>query len=225
MHTPDVDGPLTYSVMADDTVAYLDQEVDGPAHLVGWSDGAVVALLVALRRPDLVRRTVLIGQYYNSSGKTPGSTIEADLASPDALGFLRDEYARVSPDGGDHFPVVHAKTMQMIRTEPEIDLGSLGGVAAPTLVLQGDRDEVTVAHSQAVVAALPDARLAVLPGTHGLPLESPDVVNPLWSSSYAAVRRRRGEPPAPASALAYRRRERTAPGRSSDGVSATGRTG
>ena len=76
MHTPDVEGPLTYSVMADDTVAYLEQEVDGPAHLVGWSDGAVVALLVALRRPDLVRRTVLIGQYYNSSGKRPDSTLE-----------------------------------------------------------------------------------------------------------------------------------------------------
>ena len=67
----------------------------------------------------------------------------------------------------------------MILTEPEIDLGSLEGVAAPTLVLQGDRDEVTVEHSQAVVSALPDARLAVLPGTHALPLESPDVVNPL----------------------------------------------
>ena len=67
----------------------------------------------------------------------------------------------------------------MILTEPEIDLGSLGGVAVPTLVLQGDRDEVTLEHSLAVVAALPDARLAVLPGTHGLPLESPDVVNPL----------------------------------------------
>jgi pimeloyl-ACP methyl ester carboxylesterase len=179
MRTPDAEGPLTYSVMADDTVAYLEQEVDGPAHLVGWSDGAVVALLVALRRPDLVRRIVLIGQYYNSSGKRPDSTIEEDLASPDALGFLRDEYARVSPDGGDHFPVVHAKTLQMIRTEPEIDLGSLEVVAAPTLVLQGDRDEVTVEHSRAVVAALPDARLAVLPGTHGLPLESPEVVNPL----------------------------------------------
>ena len=69
--------------------------------------------------------------------------------------------------------------MQMILTEPEIDLGSLGGVAVPTLVLQGDRDEVTLEHSRAVVAALPDARLAVLPGTHALPLESPDVVNPL----------------------------------------------
>jgi pimeloyl-ACP methyl ester carboxylesterase len=179
MHTPDVEGPLTYSVMADDTVAYLEQEVDGPAHLVGWSDGAVVALLVALRRPELVRRAVLIGQYYNSSGKRPDSTLEVDLASPDALGFLRDEYARVSPDGADHFPVVHAKTLRMILTEPEIDLGSLGPVAVPTLVLQGDRDEVTLEHSRAVVAALPDARLAVLPGTHALPLESPDVVNPL----------------------------------------------
>jgi pimeloyl-ACP methyl ester carboxylesterase len=181
MHTPDVDGPLTYGVMADDTIAYLDQELDGPVHLVGWSDGAVVGLLVAQRRPDLVRRMVLIGQYYNSSGKVPGSTIEEDLASPDAdaLGFLREEYDRVSPDGPDHFAVVHAKTMHMIRTEPEIDLASLSDVAVPTLVLQGDRDEVTLEHSQAVVATLPDARLAVLPGTHGLPLESPEVVNPL----------------------------------------------
>lgn len=179
MRTPDVEGPLSYAVMADDTIAYLDQEVSGPAHLVGWSDGAVVALLVAMRRPDLVRRMVLIGQYYNSSGKQPGSTLEQDLSSPDALGVLRDEYARVSPDGGDHFPVVHAKTLQMILTEPELELATFAGVDVPTLVLQGDRDEVTLEHSQAVVAAFPDARLAVLPGTHGLPLESPEVVNPL----------------------------------------------
>ena len=179
MHTPDVEGPLTYSVMADDTIAYLGQEVSGPAHLVGWSDGAVVALVVAQRRPDLVRRMVLIGQYYNSSGKQPDSTLEQDLSSPEALGFLRDEYARVSPDGADHFPVVHAKTLQMLRTEPEIDLGSLAQVAVPALVLQGDRDEVTIEHSRQVVATLPDARLAVLPGSHALPLESPQVVNPL----------------------------------------------
>ena len=101
------------------------------------------------------------------------------MSSPDALGFLRDEYARVSPDGGDHFPVVHAKTLHMILTEPEIDLATLREVAAPTLVLQGDRDEVTLEHSQAVAAALSDARLAVLPGTHVLPIESPEVVNPL----------------------------------------------
>ena len=48
------------------------------------------------------------------------------------------------------------------------------------LVLQGDRDEVvTLEHSQAVVAALPEARLAVLPGTHTLPIEHADLVNAL----------------------------------------------
>lgn len=178
-HTPDVDGPLTYSVMADDTISYLEQEVGAPAHLVGWSDGAVVAMLVAQRRPELVDRMVLIGQYYNSSGKVAGSDLLGTLNSPEAIAFLRQGYDPVSPDGRDHFAVVHAKTMQMITTEPEIALDTLAAVTAPTLVLQGDRDEVTVEHSLAVVAALPEARLAVLPGTHTLPVEQPELVNSL----------------------------------------------
>lgn len=181
-HTPDVEGPLTYAVMAEDMIAYLDQELRGPAHLVGWSDGAVVALLVAQRRPELVGRMVLIGQYYNSAGRVAGSDLDALLNSPEAISFLRAGYDPVSPDGPEHFEVVYDKTMHMFGTEPEISLRSLKTVTAPTLVLQGDRDEVTVEHSLAVVAALPDARLAVLPGTHALPVESPRVVNPLLVS-------------------------------------------
>jgi pimeloyl-ACP methyl ester carboxylesterase len=178
-HTPDVEGPLTYSVMADDTIAYLEQEIAGPAHLVGWSDGAVVALLVAQRRPDLVHRMVLIGQYYNLAGRRPGTDLDQFLESPEAVTYLRGDYDAISPDGPDHFPVVYEKTLHMIRAEPQIDLGTLDTVGAPTLLLQGDQDEVTVEHSLAVVAALPDARVAVLPGTHGLPLEIPELVNPL----------------------------------------------
>ena len=179
-HTPDVPGPLTYGVMADDTVAYLDGVVGGPARLVGWSDGAVVALLVALRRPDLVDRQVLIGQYYNSSGKVTGGLVDQLTAGGDqVMGFLRAGYDPVSPDGPEHFSVVYAKTLQMIETEPELDLAALAAVGAPTLVLQGDRDEVTLEHGAAVAGALPRGRLAVLPGTHLLPLESPDIVNAL----------------------------------------------
>jgi pimeloyl-ACP methyl ester carboxylesterase len=182
-HTPDVDGPLTYSVMADDTIAYLETAVPAPAHLVGWSDGAVVGLLVALRRPDLVGRLVLIGQYYNSSGRATGGIVDQLLAAgDDAMNFLRAEYDVVSPDGPDHFPVVYAKLLELVQTEPELELAELAAVTAPTLVLQGDRDEVTVEHSLAVVAAMPDARLAVLPGTHALPIERPEVVNPLLIS-------------------------------------------
>jgi pimeloyl-ACP methyl ester carboxylesterase len=179
-HTPDLEGPLTYQVMADDTVAYLDGVVGGPAHLVGWSDGAVVAMLVARHRPDLVDRLVLIGQYYNSSGKVDGGLVDQLSAGGDqVMGFLRTEYDQVSPDGPEHFPTVYAKTMRMLATEPELDLGSLAAVGAPTLVLQGDRDEVTLEHGAAVAAALPHGRLAVLPGTHALPLENPEVVNAL----------------------------------------------
>jgi pimeloyl-ACP methyl ester carboxylesterase len=182
VHTPDIEGPLTYSVMADDTIAYLDAVVQ-PAHLVGWSDGAVVGLLVAQRRPDLVKRLVLIGQYYNSSGKVDGPLIDAisDLSS-DTVQFLRAEYDAASPDGPEHFPIVHAKTLHMIDTEPEIDLETLRGVQAETLVLQGDRDEVTLEHSKTVAGLLPNGRLAVLPGSHGLPIENPEVVNPLLIS-------------------------------------------
>jgi len=189
-HTPDVPGPLTYEVMADDTVAYLDGVVGGPARLVGWSDGAVVALLVALRRPDLVDRQVLIGQYYNSSGKVSGGLVDQLTAGGDqVMGFLRTQYDQVSPDGPEHFPVVYAKMLQMIETEPELELASLAAVGAPTLVLQGDRDEVTLEHGAAVASALPEGRLAVVPGTHLLPLENPDVVNALllWFLAGAPV--------------------------------------
>ena len=181
-HTPDVEGPLTYDVMAADTVAYLEAEAGGPAHLVGWSDGAVVALLVALCRPDLVERLVLIGQYYNSSGRVQGSPLERLLHSGEVREYLRLGYAAVSPDGAAHFEVVYAKTMAMIDSEPEIDLETLTAVSAPALVLQGDRDEVTLEHGAAVAAVLRDGRLAVLPGTHGLPVELPELVNALLIS-------------------------------------------
>jgi pimeloyl-ACP methyl ester carboxylesterase len=178
-HTPDVPGPISYSVMADDTVAYLDDVVARPAHLIGWSDGAVVGLLAAQRRPDQVASLTLIGQYYNSAGRLPGGL--ADTLSPDdEIGaFMRESYAQDSPDGPEHFDEVFGKVTTMWRTEPEIDLASLSSLAMPVLVLQGDRDEVTLEHSAAVADALPDGRLAVLPGSHLLPIESPDVVNAL----------------------------------------------
>ena len=74
---------------------------------------------------------------------------------------------------------MYTKTLRMLATEPELELASLTAVAASTLVLQGDRDEVTLEHGAAVATALPQGRLAVLPGTHALPVENRDLVNAL----------------------------------------------
>ncbi|MFC9615004.1 alpha/beta fold hydrolase [Streptomyces sp. NPDC056721] len=70
-------------------------------------------------------------------------------------------------------------------------LDTLAEITAPPWCFKADRDEVTVEHSLAVVAALPEARLAVLPGTHTLPLEGPELVNWLILSFL------RGADPAP----------------------------
>ena len=180
-HTPDVPGPISYDLMAQDTIAYLDAEVGRPAHLIGWSDGAVVALLSARQRPELAASLVLIGQYYNSSGKVDDGLTDAltGEGAEEIVSFMRASYAQESPDGAEHFDVVFEKMKQMFLTEPEIDLTSLGGLHMPALVLQGDRDEVTIAHSVAVTEALPAGRLAVLPGSHLVPIESPELVTTL----------------------------------------------
>ncbi|KAA0023633.1 alpha/beta fold hydrolase [Antrihabitans cavernicola] len=184
--TPDVEGPLTYSVMADDTVRYLDAVVGGPAHLIGWSDGAVVAALVAMRRPDLARRIVLIGQYFDDDGKMPDGVVDGLAAwRTDPPDFLVAQYAATSPDGVDHLPVFLGKVFDMWDREPTIPIADFASITAPTLVLQGDCDDVTVEHSTAIARAVANGRLAVLPGTHALPVECPDVVNPLLLSFLA----------------------------------------
>ncbi|WP_223374174.1 alpha/beta fold hydrolase [Gordonia bronchialis] len=177
-HSPDVMAEFHYADMAAETIAYLDEVVGGPAEIVGWSDGAVVGVLVALQRPDLVRHLVLIGQYLNSSGRATGGILDAlESANDDLMSFFAAEYASETPDGADHFPIVFAKTMAMISSEPEIDLSELSVITAPTLVMQGDRDEVTLDHSREVVDAIAGARLCILPGSHLIPIEAPAAVN------------------------------------------------
>jgi len=97
-HTPDVGGPITFEAMADDTAAFLEAVAGGPAHLVGCSDGATVALLVALRRPDLVRRLVLVAGVFHHDGWLPG-VLDGEVPA-----FLADLHGEVSPDGRDHYP-------------------------------------------------------------------------------------------------------------------------
>lgn len=179
--TPDVDGPITYDNMADDTIAFMEAVGLEPAHLVGWSDGALVGLLVAMRRPDLVRKLVLIGQYVNLDGaREEGKALMEAFTAETFPPMFRELYAAVSPDGPDHFDVVFEKLAPLWRGDPGIALDDLAGVSAPTLVVAGDDDVVTVEHAAAIARALPEAQLAIVPGTsHALPMEKPELVNGL----------------------------------------------
>ncbi len=181
-HTPDVEGPLSYDAMAADTIAFVTALVGGPAHLVGWSDGGIVGLLVAMARPDLVGKLVVIGTNYDVSGVVPESMEGLASLRPDSddLATLRTPYEAASPDGPEHWPVVVAKFKEMVATQPTIGVEELGGISASTLVVVGDDDMVTLEHTVSLYRAIPNSELAVVPGTsHLVAMEKPDLVNRL----------------------------------------------
>lgn len=172
--TPDVDGPITFELMADDTIAFLDAVVGEPAHVMGCSDGAIVALLVALRRPDLVRKLVFIGGVFHRDGWAPG-VIDPANAPPE---FLEQLYGELSPDGPEHYRVVVEKLAKMHVEGPTLTVADLTRIANRTLVMMGDDDEVEVEHAIELYRSLPDGELAIIPGTsHGLLVEKPALCN------------------------------------------------
>jgi pimeloyl-ACP methyl ester carboxylesterase len=162
--------------MARDSIAFIEQVIGGPTHIVGCSAGATLALIVALRRPDLVRRLVVISGVFHRDGWTPAA-IDPNAAPHEAI---VKGYAELSPDGEHHFPIVHAKLTRMNAEEPTLTVSDLAGVSARTLVMLGDDDEVTIEHATEMYRALPDAELAIVPGTsHGLLHEKPELCNKL----------------------------------------------
>ncbi|GAA2079132.1 alpha/beta hydrolase [Streptomyces albiaxialis] len=177
-HTPDVAGPITYGLMAEDTIAFLEKVIGGPADLVGHSDGAFTAMLVAMRRPDLVKRLVLISGGFNKAGSAEPEGTEWDVE--EIARFLGPAYGEVSPDGEEHFEVVATKIGEMAAREPDLQASELAAVTARTLVMFADDDLVTLAHMTEMFEALPDAELALVPGTsHFLTQEKPELVNRL----------------------------------------------
>ncbi len=175
--TPDVEGPISYERMAVDTIAFIETVVGGPTYVVGHSDGALVALILALKRPDLVRRLVFASGVFHHDGWAPGA-IDMD---EEVTAFFRDYYGAVSPDGPVHFPVVVEKLYRMHSEEPTLSVADLAGYPGPVLVMVGDDDdEIPMEHTLALRQGLPNAQLAVVPGTgHGVLAEKPDLCNRL----------------------------------------------
>lgn len=169
--TADTDAPFLYTDMADETIGVLDEVVGGPAHLVGYSDGAIVAMLVSKARPDLVSRQVLIGANYHYGavrefGMEPGSPLAQTMY---------DEYVERSPDGDEHFPIVLAKAFTLMSTEPTMTPDDLRDITTPTLVLAGDDDLIEHPHTVSLFEALPAGQLAIVPrASHALHLDVPD---------------------------------------------------
>lgn len=156
--TPDTDDPSTYEVGAGDTIHFLEDVIGGAARMLGMSDGAIVALLVAKMRPDLVERLVFAGGVFHTGGWLPGV-----LVPPDA-----------------HASTFERKLYAMHTTGPRLTRDDLAAIRCRTLVITGDDDEMPLEHTVELYRSLPNSELAIVPGTsHGFLVEKPDLCNAL----------------------------------------------
>jgi pimeloyl-ACP methyl ester carboxylesterase len=173
--TPDAEGPMSFEADADDVVALLEEVIGCSAHLVGHSNGAFVALLVALRRPDLVARLVMVSGGFDRQGLVAEAR---DFDPATVVSELGRSYGEVSPDGEEHFRVVVEKTAELESREPALPEERLREVKPRTLLMFGDDDLVRLDHIVAIYEGIPESELAVVPGTsHFLLHEKPDLCN------------------------------------------------
>jgi pimeloyl-ACP methyl ester carboxylesterase len=163
----DRDGPVTFEGSADDVAALLRHLGVERADLFGFSNGASVALQVAIRHPVLVRRLVFASAFTRRDGARP--ELWEFIAKADFSNMpqpLKDAFLRINPDE-QKLRAMHDKDAARMRAFSDVPDGALRAVAAPTLILLGDRDVVRPEHAVELARLLPDARLSILPGGHG----------------------------------------------------------
>jgi pimeloyl-ACP methyl ester carboxylesterase len=187
-HSPDGPWPLSYKMMADDTAAIIEQLGLGPVDIVGHSDGADLALILVRDHPMLVRRLIISGANIRvhlspeQEQRSHWSNEQLDthlrkVAAALPPWFLPD-YAKVSPDGADHWTTLLAKTYDMWLQPVVIEPADLKRISIPVLVMAGDHDFTSIEDNAEIFRDLPRAQLMIVPASnHGTFNSRPELVN------------------------------------------------
>jgi pimeloyl-ACP methyl ester carboxylesterase len=170
------DKPWSHALFADDYVALLDYLKIDKTALVGWSDGAVVGLDIAIRHPERLSRLFANGANYTaagfkaSAGDTP--TFKAGFAHCAA------DYARMSPTPAG-FDAMVARMSEMWATTPDYAKDQMRGIHVPTVIFDGDHDEgIEPAHSAEMAELIPGAKLIIMKdASHFAMWQKPDEFN------------------------------------------------
>jgi pimeloyl-ACP methyl ester carboxylesterase len=163
----DRDAPLRFTSSADDVAALLERLEIRTADVMGFSNGASVALQVAIRHPAQVRKLIFASSMTKKSGASPelwqfiARATFADMPQP-----LKDAFLKINPDP-QKLRAMHDRDLERMQHFVETSDAEVRSVRAPTLVLLGDHDVATPEHAIELTRLLPHARLLILPGGHG----------------------------------------------------------
>ena len=211
-HTADIDRPLSYEQMTEDSAAlmrYLDIE---QADIFGYSMGGNIGLQLAMRHPALVRKLVAVSANYRSDGYYPELLELIQTITPEVFAGspLEASYLRNAPNP-DNWPVLIDKLKQLDAQEFAWPEDEIKAIAAPTLLVMGDSDAMRPEHMVELfrllgggvpgdLTGLPRSQLAVIPGaTHvSLVAERADLLLAVSTAFLEAPMPQDAEAPAPA---------------------------
>jgi pimeloyl-ACP methyl ester carboxylesterase len=165
--TSDRDAPVAFESSADDVAALLHHLKVEQADFFGFSNGASVALQVAIRHPELVRKLVFASSFTKRAGAPQqfwDFMEKADFSNMPQP--LKDAFLRVNPDA-QQLKTMHDKDAARMRNFKDVPDDMVRSVRAPTLIVLGDRDIVKPEHAVELTSLIPGARLLILPGGHG----------------------------------------------------------
>ncbi len=168
--------PYTYELMAADVVAVMDRLHLRKAAVVGWSDGAIIGLVMALKDPERLTRV-----FAFAANMDPSGVKEDTETNPTFARFEREAaaaYVTLSPTPTD-FAAFHAAISKMWDTEPNYTAADLAKITLPVTVADGDHDEaIKREHTDYLARSIPGAKLVIFEGaSHFAFLQRPDAFN------------------------------------------------
>jgi pimeloyl-ACP methyl ester carboxylesterase len=168
--------PYSYGLMASDVIALMDFLEIPRAAIVGWSDGAIIGLDIAIHHPERLTRLFAFAANYNPSG------VRSDIGqSPTFNAFIArcgQDYQRLSPTPKQYKEFL-AAIQKMWATEPNYSKDQLRSIAVPVIIADGDHDEaIERRQTEEMAALIPNAGLLIQPGvSHFSMLQNPRQYN------------------------------------------------
>lgn len=168
--------PYGYDLMADDVIALLDQLKIPRADFVGWSDGAILGLDLAMRYPQRVGKVFAYAANTQTSGVKEG--VENNPTFAAYIERAGQEYTRLSPTPKE-YPAFVEQIGHMWASQPNWSDADLARIKTPVLIVDGDHDEaIKREHTEYMAQAIPGAGLLILPNvSHFAFLQDPGLFN------------------------------------------------
>jgi pimeloyl-ACP methyl ester carboxylesterase len=168
--------PFGYDLMSQDYLALLDYLEIDKVDLVGWSDGGIIGLDIAMSHPERIDHLFAQAANITTDGVDP--SVATDEVFGAYIGQMAGDYAKMSPTPTEFDPFV-AQISEMWATQPNWTDAQMAAITVPTAVVAGEYDEAILRpHTEKMAGLIPGAKLVILPTvSHFAMLQAPDEYN------------------------------------------------